>query len=189
MQKISIVSEVKNSLRRLNANKPFINFNIELSEEEINKLNNMRIDTPRAYDNFGTLDQIVNELDAFIKSLNPNNADLSQSISILIDELVKEVIIGFGKETAWVTVRASIATDLWDTPRWHTDGYYYPPYTGIQYKGLFTLKGPASLFYPLPHDLRPKFNSLQFDSANREVIANMLALSQAISPAAQRQGT
>lgn len=189
MEKLVIVNEVKKSLGLLNQNKPFINFDIGLSQEEINNLNNMRIDTPSVYDNFGKLDHLINELDGFVKSLNKNNANLSKLISILINKLVNDIVLGFQKETAWVTIRSSIATNLWDSPRWHTDGYYYSPYIGAQYKVSFTLKGPASLFYPLPYDLRQKFNSLQFDPENREKIANMLETSQAISAIAQRQGT
>lgn len=188
MNKPSITDEVKKSLKTLNANKPFTNFNIPLSHEESNSLNKLHIDAPKAYDNFGKLDYLINELDEFIKSLNLNNIDISQSISTLIKKLVSDVILGFEKETAWVTVRASIATDIWDIPRWHTDGYYYSPYIGEQYKVVITLKGPASLFYPLSNDLREKFYSLQFEPENRETIASMLDMSQSIS-ALPRQGT
>ena len=189
MNKQSILNEVKTSLKKLNSNKPFTNFNIKLSHEEINNLSNIRIDTPKVYDNFGKLDNLTNELDEFIKSLNQNNNRVSQSIATLIKELVNDVTLGFEKATAWVTVRASIATDLWDIPRWHTDGYYYSPYIGEQYKVVITLKGSASLFYPLSHDLREKFYSLQFDPENRETIANMLDVTQSFSALPMQEGT
>lgn len=180
-----LANEIKHSLKRLTASTPFTHFTIPLSNKEIVSLRHMQITQPSVYDNYGRLDHLSSELNEFIKSLNPNNSRLSQSISRLITTVVNKVIVGLGKTSAWITVRASIATDYWDIPRWHTDGYYYPPYEGEQHKVVITLKGPGSLFYPLPNELREKFYALQFDPENRETLANMLDRSKSISAPAQ----
>jgi hypothetical protein len=109
--KQSIPHEIKKSLKTLNADKPFTNFNILLSQEEIKNLKTLHIKISKVYDNFGKLDHLKNELDEFLKSLNKDSNEISRSISTLIKKIVSDVVLGFEKETAWVAVRASIATD------------------------------------------------------------------------------
>lgn len=183
------IHEVKECLKNLNTNQPFSNFNLGLSQEEVNNLNAIRIDSTNAYDNFGNLNLLNDQLDEFLKIVNGENAQLASAISSSITTLVRTIIDAFAKETAWITVRASTPTHSWDIPRWHTDGYYYSPYIGDQHKVVITLKGPSSLFCPLPFELRPQFNFLQFDSKNREIVADMLKIIKAQSSISQQQGT
>ena len=179
--------KIKMALMSLNAQKPFAIFDVKFTDDEKNSLDKMHIDDTKAYDNFGNLSELQREVKDFIKSLGNNGADESELIAKLIEKLVNEFILAFEKETAWVTIRSSVATSSWDLPRWHSDGYYYSPYSGDQYKLAIALKGPSTLFYPLPDELRDKFKSLQFNPENREAIAQMLDVSKAIF-AAREQG-
>ena len=64
--------------------------------------------------------------------------------------------------------------DFFNTPRWHTDGYYYAPFNGQQYKIACALKGPSTLFCQAPTDIREKFNELQAKQSSRVMIAELL---------------
>ncbi|MES2219246.1 MAG: hypothetical protein V4501_12650 [Pseudomonadota bacterium] len=165
----------------LNPQNPFTTFDLKFSSAEQAALDEMNINYTKSYDNFGNLTALKNETKEFLKSLGQSDAGQIEIISNLITNLVNTVISSFEKATAWVTIRASLTTDTWDLPRWHTDGYYYAPYSGEQYKAVITLKGPGSLFYPLPNELRQQFNSLQLNPDNRAIIAKLLDPAKAIS--------
>lgn len=175
--------EINIALMSLNSQKPFASFDIKFSSAEKDTLDKIDIDHENAYDNFGHLDVLANEVETFIKSIGKNNTKKSKSVADLVTRLVNNAILSFKKETAWVAVRAFTATNFWDSPRWHSDGYYYSPYTGEQYKIAIALKGASTLFYPLADEMREKFNSLQFNPENRETISKMLDTSKAVSVA------
>jgi hypothetical protein len=151
---------VKQSLDLLGDHQPFANFELGLSLAEISILNKISIKSLKSYDNFGILQNFRRESAIFISSLG-NSGATSDLASLLIDRLVHEILDGFSLETAWVSIRGFTSTDIYDVPRWHSDGYYYSPYSGQQHKVVFTLKGPGTLLCDLIHDRRKEFNELQ----------------------------
>jgi hypothetical protein len=173
--------KIKMALHSLSAQKPFAVFDTNFSSSAENIINTISINHTKAYDNFGKLNILATEMKDFIKTIGTNDDSNSELIANLITKLINDILQNLQKETAWVTIRAATATNLWDTPRWHSDGYYYAPYSGEQYKIALTLKGPSTLFYFLPEEIREKFNSLQLDSNNRDIIANLLDKTKAIS--------
>jgi hypothetical protein len=167
-------TRVKHALKSLNKKMPFTVFDLKLTTIEKNALNKIHIDCIKTYDNFGELNLLAQEVKDFLISIGKNDVKCSELIAQLISKLVNEITLGFNKETAWVTIRTTTPTNAWDLPRWHTDGYYYSPYEGGQYKIAIALKGPSTLFYNLSYDQRDQFQSLQFNPENREIIAKML---------------
>ena len=83
------------------------------------------------------------------------------------------------QETAWIVMNASQPNDRFKIPRWHTDGCYFPPHNGEQFKVVVTLAGPSTLFYNLPDEQRKDFNSL--NNARVET-NNMLKNIKPVSP-------
>jgi hypothetical protein len=165
----------------LNPQHPFAVFDLTLSPVETSSLDGLVINQAKAYNNFGNLGVLTVEAQEFLGSLGANAVEATAIIARLISSIVDGIILHFNKETAWVTIRAATATDTWDLPRWHSDGYYYAPYVGEQYKAAITLKGATSLFYQLPLKLQEQFNALQMDPDNRTVIAKLLDPTLAVS--------
>lgn len=100
------------------------------------------------------------EVKEFLAGLG-NNVETSVQVSAIIEKCVKASLAASGKEAAWVTLRASVPNKEFDSPRWHTDGYFYAPYQGQQYKIAMVLKGPQTLFYPLADKDRKWFDAVQ----------------------------
>ncbi len=67
------------------------------------------------------------------------------------------------KKPLGLSLRAWDISQSFHKTRWHSDGYYYSPYNGVQYKAAITLKGMSTLFYYLSAEFREKFNTLQFE--------------------------
>lgn len=139
-----------NSALQVNAEHPYVNFDLGLSEEEKKSLERFSIDPKTTiqtiYNNFGELEKIDADVIAFLNSLGDNSA-VSVVVSKLIARLVNNVIKFFDQETAWVSIRAFLPMPIFKIPRWHQDGYYYSPFKGDQCKVAITLKGPRTLFF------------------------------------------
>lgn len=133
--------------------KPFIFFDLELSEQEQECLNNLKISSVRHYENYGDLELLHVELPHFITSLAVDNFAISTVIAQLVIRLVAKIIELTKQESVWVTMRAFTPITAFKEPRWHADTHYYPP-TGEQYKVAITLKGSPTLFYNIPLEKR-----------------------------------
>lgn len=178
--------EIRGSILELSTSNPFVEFDMKLTGDDINCLSNLRIDSNNnyynEYNNFGDLDNLSYGLFAFLRSLG-NEVETSESASTLISNLVNQVIIATGKETAWITLRASTATANFDTPRWHRDGYFYDLDLATpdeQYKVVMAFKGPPTLFYNLPDGMRNEFNLLSM-SDKRDALSQLLNINQSVS--------
>jgi hypothetical protein len=182
------------AIKNLGSDKSFAYYDLQLSENEINALQNLKISETDSYDNYGNLKVLEPEVSEFIKSVGKGNETSAKDVSQLIMRLVNDILQGSGQETAWVAVRAFTPTSAYDVPRWHTDGYYFEPYEGNPYKFALTLKGAPTLFYRLPNDKREEFNALQCKGTeqnkyNRQELAALLEMSkEAMSIAEPYQG-
>jgi hypothetical protein len=135
---------------------------------------NIQIHTAKDYENFGHLEKLEAEVTEFFNSLN-NAPDISKEAAESINKLVNRVLSVFGAETGWIAVRASKPTTEVNQPRWHKDGYYYPP-EGLQYKFAITLEGNGTLFCDLTEEQHTRFNEIYADtSLNQNEIRSKLA--------------
>jgi hypothetical protein len=158
--------EEKKSLE-LGPGKPFLDFDLELTEEEKSNLNSICITSPTqenptvSYENYGQLETLFSDVKHFISSLSPANLNFADSIAKVVTKLTQKVCAQLEGETAWVCVRASIPTKEFTIPRWHLDGYYYKPYIDNQYKAAVALKGPRTLFFNASNEQRKALSDYQ----------------------------
>lgn len=162
--------ELHQVIAQLSPEQPFSSFDLRLSEDEMGLLNQMHVYSKKEYSSFGGIQNLGSDLKLFIESLAPENDKISSPIVELIVRLVNEVVLGSQQgESAWVLARAAVANNRYDLPDWHTD-----PCIGEECKDnesvvIFTLKGPSTLFYLLPTEMREEFN---FKSDTENYIGN-----------------
>ena len=141
---------------------PFTQFDIRFSENELENLRQLSITHEAEYENFGTsLDQLEMEADTYFKSLGSNESSLTEPLARMVSQITQKVMEGFGLESAWVALRASVPNKLYDVPRWHQDGPYISSHDGDQQKVVITFKGLGTLFCSFPEELREVFDKLQ----------------------------
>lgn len=147
----------------LTSNASFMIFDINMSKEEIQTLNNIEVTTIKEYDRFGDLNLLKDELPGFLREVTTANEEEIESITNLVANLSESAVQAMKGETGWVALRASVENSLFDVHRWHTDGHFFFPYEGLAFKFTSTLKGDPTLFYPLPEEMRDNFLETQND--------------------------
>jgi hypothetical protein len=188
------IREIQTAIKALSPSRSFAYYDLHLSEDEKSTVNALKINKTDSYNNYGNLNVLESEVREFVKALGKGNETDAKEVAGLIVRLVNEILQASGRETAWVAVRAFTPTSEYDVPRWHTDGYYFEPYSGDPYKFALTLKGPPTLFYRLPDNKREEFYALwrkgtEQNDHNRQAFADMLGRSkEAISIAQPYQG-
>ena len=177
--------DIREAQTRLSDRHPFTYFDLCLSPLEVEGLQKLSITNGANYENFGQLDLLENEINQYLMSIGTNESSLTKSVAHMIHEIVEKVVKGFGSETAWVVLRASTPHQIFDTPRWHTDSYYAPPFEGEQKKVVIALKGPGTLFCNLNPEKREAFAELQeemiltpFDEVKRQGLDTFLKAAQ-----------
>lgn len=140
----------------------FMPFDFCLTEHDKQILQSLHVDdTQQPYNNFGRLENLEHELQDFLKSIG-NDQGHAQAGAKIINNIVALSIQKLQAQTAWITIRSFQALHQNTyTPRWHTDGFYYAPFKGKQYKIACALKGPGTLFCTVSEDIREKFQALE----------------------------
>lgn len=184
------IKAIQNAIEALSSTRSFAYYNLHLSENEKNAVNTLKINKTDSYNNYAHLNTLEFEVREFIKALSKEDQTNAKELSQLIVRLVNEIVQASGQETAWVAVRAFTPTSEYDMPRWHTDGYYFEPYSGAPYKFALTLKGSPTLFYPLPNNKKEEFFALrrkgtEQNDHNRQALADMLEQSKEVISSAQ----
>lgn len=158
-KKSSLEQEISGSISGLSQEKPFIIYDLGLTSTEKEYLSGLKIHSCAEYSHFGSTQELCLEVKEFVAGLG-NDVETSIQVSTIIEKCVKASLAASGKEAAWVTLRASVQNTDYDMPRWHTDGYFYQPYDGQQYKIAMVLKGAQTLFYLLPDKDRKWFDKV-----------------------------
>ncbi len=180
----SIVRDMEHTFQMVGSKVAFAEFPITIPTKEKHILNHIKV-VNDFYNNYGNLEHFKAETSSFFESMG-NDKEVSYSVACTIDKVVNDVIQAAHKETAWVSIRAFTRDKEYDVPRWHTDGYYFKPFKGLVHKIVFTLKGPATLFYDMPEDVKRKFykigTSLRGHPKGREQIARLVDASKIYQP-------
>ncbi|MCE2716213.1 MAG: hypothetical protein ACK4V2_04255 [Pseudomonadota bacterium] len=155
----AVIPDVKTALLHLNTKKSFIDFNLGLTKAEKQQLEKIVVRPCDCYDNYGDLSKLVVDLTIYFESLG-NDYDSSHKVAISIHKIVERIVKDLEIESFWLTMRLPNKSDMYNIPRWHTDGYYYPPYKGRVPKVVFTLKGPTTLFYSASSDDRKVYDEI-----------------------------
>lgn len=179
----NVINRIPTAIKELGPENSFVCYDLHLSDDDIKVLKSLKVSITDEYNNYGNLKDLNSEVRTFIKSLNKENEAIAEATSKIIARIVNDIVRASGQETAWVAVRSFIPTSEYDVPRWHRDGYYYAPYEGNPYKFAVTLKGPSTLFYNLPNDLKKEFSDLERTGTekngyNRQTLATFLGQSQ-----------
>lgn len=119
----------------------------------------LRVEHKAIYNNFAQFGALQAELSRFFAEIG-NPEDRSARCARDIMHLVDHLLAGLAAETGWITVRASKPTTAHDTPRWHCDGFYFPPEAGRQLKLVVSLKGSGTLFNPATPEKRERYLAL-----------------------------
>ncbi len=155
----AICPDLKRALVSLNAQNPFMDFNLGLSESEKHQFNRIVVEPCDCYNNYGNLRGLVVDLTIFFESMG-NDYDSSYVVAKSIHKIVQKIVRDLRAESFWLTMRIPNKSNLFDVPRWHQDGYYYSPFRGFMYKIALTLKGPTTLFYNISSQDRKKFDEI-----------------------------
>jgi len=178
---------MRQKINTLGSGNSFTYVDLELTSNEIDLLEKLKFqeDMGDHYGRFGNLHLIRDELPEFLRRIGNDDEEVIQAVADIINRTVQNVVKASNKNSAWVTVRAFTPDDEYDIPRWHIDGQYYGlmspyPYPDLVFKFAAVLKGPSTLLYNLPDDMREIFNSHWDD---RLFLSELLDLNQAESPA------
>ncbi len=140
-------------------------FDLGLTKEDLEVFESLHISQGMVYNQFGELALLKSECLQFLRDVCNNEEALIQAASEIIEKIVFNVSKASQKETAWISLRAYTPNEVYNTPRWHTDGSYYAPDYGAQYKFATTLKGPSTYFMPLDEEMRSLYEDHSDDRA------------------------
>jgi hypothetical protein len=143
----------------------FAFFDLGLSHEHIDLLKNLSIDisAKSAMNNYGDLETLASQVCDYLKTLGNCDAD-AQAASQIIYSIVSRDIAACGMQTGWVTLRAFNPNNLYDLPRWHTDGSFYDGPNHLCYKLAYIFQGAPTLLLEVPDDVKAEMLSIQSKS-------------------------
>jgi hypothetical protein len=176
---LHIVEDMQKQLGDLDENRTFSFVDLGLAKQDLELINGFKVESSAQYNCFGNLGLLQDELPVFLRRIGTNDEQLIQKITQIIFEVASRVRLASDKETAWVCVRASTSSPMFDMSRWHWDGYYYFPYSGFAFKFAMVLKGNPTLFCQVTNDLR---KTVQIHFNDREFLSNLLDKSFIESP-------
>lgn len=152
-------------------NVPFVFVDLALSSQEKHILQTLDIGQQQTFNFYGSPAHMQEALKAFVATIGANSDEAISTVTCVIARISFAIVQALDTQAAWVTVRATLANNAFNTPRWHQDGYYFAPFTGGPCKFAAVLKGPSTLFYRLPEELHLEF---QDHFQDREYLSRML---------------
>lgn len=136
--------------------KQFKVFDIKYDDDEKQCIEQFNLSNTISYNNYG--DNTFSKLENFLNDVGENNSQNILKLNNLIKKIKEIVMLGYEKESFWLTIRVTTVEPFFDIPRWHCDGYY----TGFDRrddlsKFATVLKGPGTLFIKTDADQRDLF--------------------------------
>jgi hypothetical protein len=151
--------------------------------EDLNDFNAIDIQKDQDFNRFGDLANLEAEIGSFLNEIGPNDAGTIQRVARRVHEIAMEILAISDKESCWVFLRASTPNDRYDLARWHMDGHYYNPVKDvIQYKFVLTLKGPSTLFYPIPRESIELRRVIWRNMNNRQFMTELCDVTKIATP-------
>lgn len=201
------ITAFRNSIDLIKESTKSFNFvDIEFTNDEIIKIKllNMNPKNSDTFNYFGIYkyDMLKKMTSDFITSLD-NEGNISNTISkLLIKKIVSPFLKAMSKDSLWFTIRVMFADEIFDIPRWHSDGYFYKweelsQKEETQLKLAGTLIGPGTLFKLDNNDMITKYNkiseelhqknklrkrNMEIEIDNRKIIAEALKSYDQIQP-------
>lgn len=162
------LAEVKHKRAQLGPQKPFVHFNLDLSEAEKLAWAELRVEKQSSQLSLYGVKNLLLLVKQVLQEAG-NSPSISDVVAKSVERLVNEMVYQFSAETAWICMRLSLKNNNFDVPRWHTDGYYTAPPEGELHKVVMALKGRHTLFYNLPLLQRTAFMALESMSSEGTV--------------------
>lgn len=167
---LTLATNIKASMATLSPEKPYAYFDLGISEGESEALRNLKITLSCEYASYGIEKDFEKDLTEFINKLGSFyddcgifreyetslNANLAHATAQYITKIIRDVLLGSKQETALIKVRSFLPTHQFDTARWHVD----KSMQASTHKFTIALKGPGTLFYDIPTDIKEQFFSV-----------------------------
>lgn len=127
-----------------------VTFDANLSFQEKRAADEVRIEIEAPdFAHFGPVDAtFVQKVKEYFASLGENSEQDIQTLTGLVVRMTKNALQDLRGEAVWVALRSSLPNDLFNTPRWHADGKYFPPAQlgEKSYKLVMAIKGLPTRF-------------------------------------------
>lgn len=175
------VHKYTQAIDQLGSENHFTFVNLEISQKDLEILENLQVNFTGSLEQYGDIEQLIDKIPEFLNKIGNEDEIAVNRTTDIIYKIINDVITASNKDSAWISIRAFVPTHEYDIARWHTDGYFYPPYKGKEYKFAFVIKGPSTLFYKLPGKMREKFYEVYGNGNNREAVLKILDPSKTIT--------
>jgi hypothetical protein len=168
--------DLKIALSQLNAQTPFVDFNLGLTDGEKQQLEKIILKPSELYDNYGSIKELIVDLTMFFEAMG-NDYNSSYAAAKTIHKTVGKIVKDLGAESFWLEL---------DITRPHKERFiqfpFYWRYDESRYsfgnlngilgnitnKICFTLKGPSMIFYNISLRDREKFNEIFYRESELE---------------------
>ena len=124
----------------------FKRFKMHYTTKEILAINTFKINKAVEFSYLGSYKNLKN-INEFLSTLGNNDILLVNKMEKIINNIIKKVLKGYNMEYFWMDIRVTMPSNMFDTPRWHKDGTFFPPdmnEMGVS-KFATALKGPGTL--------------------------------------------
>jgi hypothetical protein len=192
-QNLQYNMDLKSKLENfLNSDEPYILYDTNLSNKNINFINSIKINGNISddYNYFGKYnkDIIGDQIETFFKGIIPDN-QIKRLAKILLNKISDPFMYAINKKYLWFAIRIQSTNPSFDINRWHKDGFFYnarefDKNNGYQYKMVYVPKGPGTLFKKHDSTMNEKYlsivdqivsiNELPHTIENRKKIAHTL---------------
>jgi hypothetical protein len=170
----------------LRPEQPFFNYDLGLAESELQILKSFQIDDQydsRYYDfYYGDSAALTSSIKSFLESLSESNYKIAGEMSELISRLINNVIASSKSHNALIDIRATAKSGFghlsW-CPFWHIDPCVDQPQSHCSVVA-FTLKGPATMFYPMDQVNRDEFLEVFLEWSENDTIKDILQRRQLV---------
>lgn len=151
---------------------PFTHFELDLDPAEKECLANFQIEKTADLNGiWEDLEQSLDQIKNFIDSIGKNDSHTCYQMVEIIFKIAHEALRIFKQESAYIMLRTFVPNEDFKIPRWHQDGYYFAPRSGLPLKAAIPLKGAGTLFYKASSS---EFNDFKKVEMDREQAAKIL---------------
>ncbi len=168
---VEFVDSIKNNIETLSYENQYVFIDLGISDEEFNLIDRLEIKKNSRFDQFGLLEDLSENLEAFLSNSCEKDIEVIQSACSVIDRICSKMIEACGLESGWVCVKTYIPNHEFDISRWHRDGAFYHMCSHMNVKLAATLIGNSTLFLQVSDDMRQEFFNHEND---RKYLAGML---------------
>lgn len=186
---------ITNAIRNLSCypSKSFEFIDLVLDSKQREAIDNLSIDPSQdmAFSFCGEVKspKLSKMLTDFIKGFGQNDPIDIQIITNILTSIASSFLESMDCNSMWFTIRVMKADDFFDTPRWHTDGFYFdlkddnPESYQLKLAGV--LRGPGTLFQEENQEMRKKYREISEQAKTtdkRKSIAEALSNYKIVSP-------